>query len=516
MNDSSENSSRIHISKLIFIISFFSLILIGLGFGGASVFAQSSPQVTLYGPIGQQKSVTKVVYAVFDSIMDSNTLNGDTFKVTAQGSTNTVAGVVYFDSLNKHLAFFPLDNFKSNTEYNVVLTSEIKNEAGISLNEDFTWSFTTGRYNSPHEDYLPNSNICKMCHSTHTALTPNLLNQEDQTTLCLTCHDGTGSEYNTYDSFISVGTDWTSHPVENTGTTSVNADLQCTACHNPHASNEDTSTVRNQVYSGPLTGVWGVGVDWTQVPTGSEPPLGAYIEKPSSEIEADICIKCHSNYPSEPEQRNEAIYFNPANSSVHSIYTLGSNRYTSPTSDNGNHVTMEAPFNQQTNEHTPLKCSDCHAPNTNAVTFETMGEYNLHGSSNKYLLKKVWDSNDLCLLCHKKTVYVDGSQDAEGSRFMGTVYNSVYAPAYDLGFPYKPDSEGVLHPKHSSLKCIDCHGSTNQIGLIHGTNANYGDPGFVSDSPTPNEKIRYFLFGPGLTGRTDSGTTSTCYTSGCH
>ncbi|MFZ3102406.1 MAG: cytochrome c3 family protein [Desulfitobacteriaceae bacterium] len=516
-NDQKNPSIRTQILKSIFLI--FALSFTVVAFSGASVFAQSSPKVTEYGPSGLQTSVTKVVYAVFDSLMDETTLTAQNFKVSVNGSANTVQGGVYYDSLNKHLAFFPIDKFAGNTQYNVVLTTSITDKDGRPLAENFTWSFTTGQYYSPHDTYLMNTNDCSICHATHTALAPNLLKQEDETSLCVTCHDGTGSVYNTLYGFQPVGQDWTTHPVGNTGNTSKNTGIKCTDCHNPHESNGNPPTVRNQVYSGPLAGASGVGVNWNDVLPGDTPLAPQnFLNKSRSELEADICLKCHSNYGQIPNGlTNQAVEFNPRNFSTHPIYGLGTNSYTIPhTVDNVVYTTMEAPFNQTT-EHTILKCTDCHGSNTTASTFQgSINEQNLHGSINKHMLKKDSGDNGLCLLCHRKTVYVDATQDAEGSHFKGSVYSSVYAPDYDLAFPYKPDFKGALHPKHSSLKCLDCHGGTQKTGLIHGTNAKYGDLGFVSASPTPAEKIRYFLFGPGITGRNDTGTTATCYTSGCH
>lgn len=387
----------------------------------------------------------------------------------------------------------------------------IKNNGPISAETNY----------SPHADYLMNTNSCASCHSTHTALGQYfLLNQSDQTTLCLTCHNGIGSVY-------SVVYSWDQdyfHPVENLKNPKYNSPaLQCSDCHSPHESNEATLIVRNQVYQGPLTGASGVEVkDWTKVLPGLQPTVDDYVYGFSAKLEADICLKCHSNYNANysqlisgtsPPYTNQAVEFNPGNSSVHPIYGSGNNSYT-------NSTTMNEPFNQSTNEHTLLKCTDCHGAATAATTFlDSESNQNLHGSSYTFLLKKPANSNGLCLLCHKKSVYQDDGVGANGSRFNTTVYQAAYSSNSDNVYDavYTSEYTGNLHPKHStSLTCMECHGGSSIIGLTHGTNAMYGDPGFVTNSPTADQKIKHFLVGPGIKGWQDNGSTATCYTSGCH
>ena len=242
---------------------------------------------------------------------------------------------------------------------------------------------------NPHYNYLTNTDFCWKCHSTHKSVAPNLINQKDQTTLCLTCHDGTGSNTDLKEIYDSTGLN-SFHPVKNT------------------------------------------------------------------------------------------------------VNNVGRNSYT-------NNNTMESPFNQNTNEHTALECIDCHS--------------NLHSSLEPNLLAKPADSNDFCLSCHKKSVYLDSN--GSGSRLDTAVYQSVYKTVYNsvpvYESVYKSSFNGQLHPKHSELKCLDCHGGYSQDGSIHGTAAKY-----ENDSPTKGTGIKHFLVSPSLTGWKDDGNTATCYTSGCH
>lgn len=242
--------------------------------------------------------------------------------------------------------------------------------------------------NNPHSNVLNSTDICWTCHSTHLSIGPELLNQKDQTTLCLTCHDGTGSTINLKEIYDSPVLN-SFHPVKNTDN------------------------------------------------------------------------------------------------------DKGNNPYT-------NKNTMESPFNQNDNEHTALECSDCHV--------------NLHGSVEPNMLSKPIINNDFCLTCHKKSVYEDNA--ASGSRLDTTVYTAVYKTVYNSLEVYENvyDSSftGQLHPKHSELKCIDCHGGYSK-GSIHGSATKYDD-----DSPTKGNEIKHFLVSPSLTGWEDTETNATCYTSGCH
>ncbi len=371
------------------------------------------------------------------------------------------------------------------------------NFPSVNFSNSDGWN-KTGFLTSGH--YTNGLNLqCTQCHDPHGSNNPSLTKAAGSAN-CTYCHDGSvtgaanitgllGKPYN--------------HPVADPAGIAAHSDTenyagiltrhaQCTDCHNPHEANGSTPAVRNGADQGPLKGVSGVGVNWANVSAGAEPAAGDFIIKPGADLAAEVCLKCHSNYAygaSPPSgQTNQAKEFNPANSSVHPVFGSGNNHYTTPTVTNGNKVTMEAPFNQTANEHTPLKCTDCHGVDTTATTYSA--DTNVkgpHGSSNKYMLKKDPNSDAFCLMCHKAGVYVSGA-------LLGSRYS--------------------LHHFHNGYgtTCRTCHGGNtvtypNRKGFIHGTNAQYQD--IVSGSQTPTTRITHFLSGDAFTG----WATGTCYTT---
>ncbi len=58
---------------------------------------------------------------------------------------------------------------------------------------------------NPHGQYSALTTTCAACHRTHSAAGPALLISADETALCLTCHNGTGSAYNAALGEITIG-----------------------------------------------------------------------------------------------------------------------------------------------------------------------------------------------------------------------------------------------------------------------------------------------------------------------
>ena len=86
----------------------------------------------------------------------------------------------------------------------------------------------------PHTDFNTQTEACAVCHVTHSAIGPYLINYAAEPELCFFCHDGTGSQNITYQEFSNP--DYTSrHPVTAGPYT---GDLVCTNCHNPHLNFE--------------------------------------------------------------------------------------------------------------------------------------------------------------------------------------------------------------------------------------------------------------------------------------
>jgi hypothetical protein len=85
-------------------------------------------------------SLNHTLVVNFSEAMDQNTINASTF-IVKQGST-TVAGQVGYAGLSG--TFTPSANFEANKNYSATLTTGAKNIAGISIDSDYKFSFTTG------------------------------------------------------------------------------------------------------------------------------------------------------------------------------------------------------------------------------------------------------------------------------------------------------------------------------------------------------------------------------------
>jgi|GEM_PF-1218137 len=188
--------------------------------------------------------------------------------------------------------------------------------------------------------------------------------------------------------------------------------------------------------------------------------------------------------------------FNPANSFHHAVRGAGTNPYATSTATNGNVITMVAPWNQVAGSHNVVSCFDCHIAAGSG-----------HGGANPYMLRvnvgtkaapNFTGQRDLCVLCHKQSVYE--TNDA-GSRFSRHDINQHKLAANTLG-------------------CRGCHaGLTDQDGLA----SSNGSPGSIhggnftwpAGSKTPTVVVgRSFMYGGWLSG--SDTTAMQCYGGVCN
>ncbi|MCE5191366.1 MAG: cytochrome c3 family protein [Actinomycetia bacterium] len=84
---------------------------------------------------------------------------------------------------------------------------------------------------NPHGSYSSSTKACQSCHDLHAAPSQPVLKGSSEKVLCYSCHDGTGSAYNTKAGFgestLGTTTAKSFHPVP-TGV------LKCADCHTPH------------------------------------------------------------------------------------------------------------------------------------------------------------------------------------------------------------------------------------------------------------------------------------------
>jgi predicted CXXCH cytochrome family protein len=228
-----------------------------------------------------------------------------------------------------------------------------------------------------HGPYSMTTDKCGICHRTHTAKAPNLLalgsknnNLGSQSTLCLSCHNGTGAkpdagaqyglvrsvnvpgtrEYYSHDAVdatpSTAHTDSQSNEfgsVDGLAVPPLNRHSECTDCHNPHkatvsATRDATQNTDGWGVSGRLTGVSGVSVVNSPV-AGAAPTSYAFLEGDTNLVtrEYQICFKCHSGFTTltsnadvilKPSKYalDKAVEFNPANPSFHPVEAKGTNQ----------------------------------------------------------------------------------------------------------------------------------------------------------------------------------------------
>ena len=102
----------------------------------------ASPTVVSTDPANGAISVpvTKIVGATFSVPMDPLTITGTTF--TLKQGPNPVTGTVSYTGSTA--SFTPASSLSANTVYTGTITTGAKNVAGISLAENYVWSFNTG------------------------------------------------------------------------------------------------------------------------------------------------------------------------------------------------------------------------------------------------------------------------------------------------------------------------------------------------------------------------------------
>jgi hypothetical protein len=94
-------------------------------------------------PANEQKdvSVNRGVSALFSEALDPNSLSSDSFIVKTTDNERAAGVITYANQL---VTFVPTGYLIENTEYQATLSTAIRDLAGLSLAETYSWSFTTG------------------------------------------------------------------------------------------------------------------------------------------------------------------------------------------------------------------------------------------------------------------------------------------------------------------------------------------------------------------------------------
>jgi hypothetical protein len=109
--------------------------------------AQPAPQIVSTLPAQNALNVAASAHisVTFDIDMDEATINNATFMVSTM-VTGIRYGIFSYDILSKTVIYNPVSDFAVGDLVTVTLTKGIKSSLGLSMEEGYTWSFTTEVY----------------------------------------------------------------------------------------------------------------------------------------------------------------------------------------------------------------------------------------------------------------------------------------------------------------------------------------------------------------------------------
>ena len=237
-------------------------------------------------------------------------------------------------------------------------------------------------------------NACENCHNPHNSNgNPILMNFQPEENNCNDCHNGNAASKNISAQFAKTYRHNITNylqvhdPNEPPYVTSMH--VECTDCHNPHASNNTTATAPN--VNGFLLGVKGVNQ--------------AGIEVYPAQYSYEICYRCHAGSPGSPpsptarviSQNNVRLEFATSNPSHHAVVGPGANP---------NVPSLIAPYTTSS----IIYCTDCHASDG------TGSPKGPHGSIYPRILKRQYITADntnesanayaLCYSCHSRSAII--------------------------------------------------------------------------------------------------------------
>lgn len=402
---------------------------------------------------------------------------------------------------------------------------------------------------SPHvPDVSLVSDTCAICHRTHVAQGPTLLTSgTPQSTLCFSCHDGTGSDLNTkaqYDAAPANNSTTRSYyrhdaTVPTTHTLAQgnefggvsNRHSECGDCHNPHnaTTGDSTQTTTGWTVAGRNATISGVSVVNSTTP-GAPPTYtfldGAVGSQPTREYQ--ICFKCHSGFttldsnagqPFSAYVLDKAIELNPANESYHPVEEAGTNATTAM----GLSLDGTSPYKQWNfATNSTIRCVNCHGDpqKYNATTPPAAGsDLAPHTSQFRGILiqgykdrvlrtaTEAYGAADfaLCYVCHAEEPFTNSPS---------TRTNFRYHRLHSLGLMGAGDNASTdintAGAGQGNAICAECHFRIHSTALRTGTQGAY---------------TRLVNFAPNVTASTDrgvlefaprSGTTSGTCTLTCH
>ncbi len=310
--------------------------------------------------------------------------------------------------------------------------------------------------NGVHGPYSITSDQCGVCHRTHDTSTANLLIKgAPQSTLCFTCHNGTGApSLNVQAQFEDA-----SIPADNpaareyyghaatvdSGHTEASADefggrlnrhSECGDCHNAHRATPRPGVTDPAGWgaSGALNGISGVSVVNGAAGTAPSYTFLNGTDTPVT-LEYQLCLKCHSGFTTLPSntgftpskfELDAGVEFNPANASYHPVEAAGKNQTPAMTAS----LNGTSPYKLWNfTAGSTIRCVSCHASSAafNATQpVEAGSDLPAHRSSARGILiqnyrdrvlkpaTEPYSAADfaLCYTCHAEEPFVNASSTA--------------------------------------------------------------------------------------------------------
>ena len=313
---------------------------------------------------------------------------------------------------------------------------------------------------SPHGPYgTMTVDACALCHRAHTAKSSALLvKSAPQSTLCLTCHDGTGAativaqEYagakpNVPSKTVSTGTvsEYYQHDalVPTTHTLSVtdefsgmlNRHTECSDCHSPHDANATHVSTPAAGVAWPLSGVLS-GTSGVKVTNGAAntAPTYQFLDGKTTPVtfEYQLCLKCHSGFTTLLSKTgvspsawalDAGIEFNPNNASFHPVEGSGKNtsqKMKDSLAGTSPYKLWRFSVDGADGYPSTVRCTNCHANGASVAAPSAPGDVlDTHTSANRGILLRNYRDRDLqtstatyadddyalCYLCHTNTPF---------------------------------------------------------------------------------------------------------------
>jgi predicted CXXCH cytochrome family protein len=356
-------------------------------------------------------------------------------------------------------------------------------------------------YTSPHTNYTLTTDACAACHSGHRGQAPMLLvRPAPQSTLCFTCHNGTGADANIAAQYSdptvpannpAVGA-WYSHPATALSNHTSDRDggefqgvrnrhVACADCHQPHQADPSVAiqTTSGWTASGALMGAAGVAVAYGPLP--SDPV--AYTLQATSAYEYELCFKCHSGFTQLSPQTgapstwslDKAVELNPANASYHPVEGAGKNQ--TPAMGASLSAAGTSPYKLWSfATGDTVRCVHCHgdsrlgntadppaagdrlAPHAvqyKGLLLENLRDVDLKAPSAAYLAEDF----ALCYVCHAEAPFVDTGQSPTAySNFSLHGFHTAGIASFGVPVGTTVDEDGA---GRGIAICAECHFRTH-------------------------------------------------------